>query len=91
MDSDSDNSPKVEHQPKNRQFICKGDAVLQYEIEEQRRFVITHTSVPVHMQGRGIAAKLAETALTYAEQNQYEIVAQCSYIASYMKRRSKDR
>ena len=47
---------------------------------------ITHTWVPKALEGRGIAAKLTKAALDIAKENQWKILAICSYTAAFLKR-----
>lgn len=79
----------ITHRAEEHAFYGASGGVLTYEIDNQGRFVILHTGVPEHLRGRGIAARLAEAALTFAEQKGYVVVPQCEYVAVYMKRRAK--
>jgi len=40
-----------------------------------------HTFVPPELRGQGIAAKLVEAGMQYAEAEQYEVLPTCSYIS----------
>jgi hypothetical protein len=61
------------------------NAVLVYIIS-QGLFVFTHTEVPPAFEGRGIAAKMAKTALDYARQKGFRVRSYCSYISLYIER-----
>ena len=47
---------------------------------------ITHTGVPPQLEGRGIAAALVKTALTWAHAQGYKVDPLCSYVRLYLKR-----
>jgi predicted GNAT family acetyltransferase len=50
------------------------------------RIVYNHTEVPPALEGRGLAAKFAKTALDFARANHLRVVPQCSYVASYIQK-----
>jgi predicted GNAT family acetyltransferase len=50
------------------------------------RIVYNHTEVPPALEGRGLAAKLAKTALDFARDNHLLVVPNCSYVASYIQK-----
>jgi len=60
-------------------------AVLDYRREGNTLF-LTHASVPPPIEGRGIAAELTKAALESARENGLRVVAQCSYVAAYLRR-----
>jgi predicted GNAT family acetyltransferase len=47
---------------------------------------ITHTGVPRAFEGRGIAASLVRSLMSYARENGLRVVPYCPYAVSYMKR-----
>lgn len=49
---------------------------------------ITHTGVPRMLEGRGIAAKLVQTALSWAREQKLKVDPVCSYVSAYMRRHS---
>jgi predicted GNAT family acetyltransferase len=60
-------------------------AVLDYRLDGDR-LVLTHAGVPPPIEGRGIAAALARTALLAARERGLGVVARCSYVAAYLRR-----
>ncbi|MBC2592901.1 N-acetyltransferase [Ruficoccus amylovorans] len=89
MKENTENAPvEVVHQPQQNRFVTADGGLLTYEIDGEGRFVVQHTGVPVELRGQGIAARLAEAALVFAEGKGYPVVPQCEYVAVYMKRRS---
>jgi predicted GNAT family acetyltransferase len=53
------------------------------------RMVLYHTEVPPPLEGKGLAAKLARTALDFARVNQLRVVPLCPYIAAFIRRRAE--
>lgn len=60
-------------------------AVLVYE-RYGKRIIFDHTGVPPALEGRGIAALLARTALDAARDEGLVVVPLCPYVTSYIRR-----
>src|SRR3954468_19845943 len=87
----SESQPKPEpvlNELAHRFEIREGDyvAVLEYRLRDGNRLVLTHTGVPLHLEGKGIAALLARTALDYAREHQMRVVPLCSFVQAYLQR-----
>ena len=50
------------------------------------RIVFTHTEVRPEYEGKGVGSKLAGGALTLAKDRGLQVVAQCPFIAAYLKK-----
>jgi uncharacterized protein len=50
------------------------------------QITLMHTGVPPALEGRGIAGKLAQTALDEARQQKLTVDPACPYVASYIHR-----
>lgn len=79
----------VVHNPDEKRFEVQLDndniAVTEY-MQHGKNMVFTHTEVPEAYEGRGIAGKLAKTALNYAKDEGYKVQPLCPFIRSYVKR-----
>ena len=78
----------VVHRPEQSRFEAEveGDvAFLAYERSEDG-VVMTHTIVPRHLEGRGIGASLAQSAVGWARGEDLEIEPQCSYVRAWMQK-----
>jgi predicted GNAT family acetyltransferase len=78
----------VVHRPERSRFEAEvegGVAFLSYERAGDTA-VMTHTIVPRELEGRGIAGRLAETAVGWARGEGLEIEPQCSYVRSWLHR-----
>lgn len=82
-----DSRDLVSHSQEGKQFTGAQGGLLTYDIDGDGCFVILHIEVPEHLRGQGIAAQLAEAAISYAERAQLKVVPQCAYAAAYLKRR----
>lgn len=62
-----------------------GRAIALYRIEGNT-ITFTHTEVPAHLQGRGIASRLVRGALESARARGLRVVPLCSFVADYIRR-----
>ncbi|WP_432987824.1 GNAT family N-acetyltransferase [Dactylosporangium sp. CA-233914] len=56
-----------------------------YRLREQE-ITFTHTEVEAAFEGKGVGSKLANGALTLAKDRGLQVVAQCPFIAAYLKK-----
>jgi predicted GNAT family acetyltransferase len=78
----------VEKNEEKQRYEVRADglmAVLTYE-RAGDQIVFLHTLVPEPLEGRGIAGQLAHTALEDARAEHLQVVAQCPYVAAYIRR-----
>src|SRR2546428_5342040 len=79
---------KVDHNVEAQRFeIHVGDdtARLEYRLRGST-IVYTHTVVPLALEGRGIAGRLAKEALDYARDRGLSVVPLCPYVAGYIRK-----
>ena len=62
-------------------LCCEADYQLDGKVVR-----MTHTGVPAQLEGRGIAAALVKTALSWARSQGYKVEPLCSYVRLYVKR-----
>lgn len=60
-------------------------AFLEY-IKEPDKIFFTHTEAPEELKGTGAAAKLVESALQHAKDNNLAVVPSCTYVANYINK-----
>ena len=58
---------------------------LDYLLDEDT-IVMTHVGVYPEHRGQGVAGKLVEIALNYAEENSLRVIPMCPYVAAYIRR-----
>jgi predicted GNAT family acetyltransferase len=91
MTSVNPNDLIVENNKAAKQFeIRTGDGLarLRYEMEGSKILLI-HTEVPKELEGRGIAGRLATSAMTYARDNGLKVVPLCPYVAAWLPRHAE--
>ena len=86
-------SATVLHEPNNQRFTIDiispdidGESVmaeLTYRLTGNN-IDFNHTYVPFNMRGKGLAELLVKAGLAWAESNEYEISASCSYVNPYL-------
>jgi uncharacterized protein len=84
----NDHTPEVHHRPHLHRFECLMEgqmSVCEYRLADGV-MLMTHTEVPVALEGRGIAAALVRAALAHAEREGLKVRPLCSYVGSYMRR-----
>jgi predicted GNAT family acetyltransferase len=60
-------------------------ALIQYTLAGDT-IIFNHTEVPAALEGRGIAGKMARTALEHAREQGLKVVPTCSYVAGYIRK-----
>lgn len=79
---------EVRHNEADHQFESEvegGLARVTYH-RAGNRITLIHTEVPEEAEGKGIAGSLVKYALSYARDQKLRVVAQCAYVAGYVKR-----
>lgn len=82
----------VLHDEKKHKFyivIDGKEAVLDYKLVDQETLNYWRTFVPPEFRNKGIASKLVEYALNYAQQHGYYVMPTCPYVHCYMNRNPK--
>lgn len=87
MSSDLDNVKVSNNRQAQRYEVVVGDALAMIEYGRMdQSIVFTHTEVPPALEGRGIAQKMAQTALEDARDQHLLVVPLCPFVAKYMRR-----
>lgn len=64
-------------------------AFITYEMDGPHKITFTHTTVPDALAGRGVASALAKFALDDARAQKLKVVAQCPFVASYIRKHAE--
>lgn len=83
----------VQHQPEQQNFVLAWQgqqARLDYLFRPAQGDLpavvnFTHTYVPPQFRGQGLAEQLVKAGLSWARQQDYQIVASCSYVAKFLR------
>ena len=72
----------------NHQYeIHVGEYVPKIEyIKSGNKIYLTHTEVPIELEGQGIASDLVKKVLADIQQNELKVVPLCPFIDKYIKR-----
>ncbi len=79
---------EIEHQEKKQRFVLEVDGA-EAELTYQRKgdvIIFDHTAVPPAIQHRGLADRLAATALEYAREQNLQVKPECRFMAVYIER-----
>ena len=80
---------EVRHNRDDQQFeaeVAGGTALIAYSTGDDGTITFHHTEVPPEAEGKGVARTLAVHALQYARDNKLQVVPECAYVASYVKK-----
>ncbi|HKB87077.1 MAG TPA: GNAT family N-acetyltransferase [Ignavibacteriaceae bacterium] len=83
---------EITHDKKNQKFMTRvGDSecYLNYNLPRKNVIDFYFTYVPGELRGKGIAAKLVEEGLQYAEREKLQVIPSCSYVNIYIHRYEK--
>jgi uncharacterized protein len=79
---------KVIHNEAEKRFEIWIDGYLSrldYRLEGNT-IIFYYTGVPTALEGQGIAGRLTQAALDYADAKSLNVVPLCSYVAAYIRR-----
>lgn len=62
------------------------EAELTYAKPEERVIDFQHTFVPEEFRNNGVGDQLIQAGLQYAQQQQFQVIASCPFVASYIRR-----
>jgi len=79
----------VQHDPQRQQFWLEPQPGLRGELDYALGPGLVnfhHTGVHPGLRGQGVAARLVEAGLAWAQAEQRRVQAGCSYVATYLER-----
>ena len=77
----------IKHDKENQRFyliINNKESTLKYKNIEKNTLDYYSTYVPEELREQGIAGKITEFALKYAQDNHYHILPSCPYVEKYI-------
>ena len=80
----------VIHEPERQRFVSvleEVESVLEYRLLPDHVIDFTRTFVPESLRGQGIAEKLVRTGISWAREQDFEMMASCWYVSRILKRR----
>jgi hypothetical protein len=87
MSADTGNIDVIHNRDAKRFEVQLGDqlAIADYQ-RAGKNIIFTHTEVPKAFEGRGIAGRMARTALDYAKEQNLKVQAVCPYMSAYIRK-----
>ena len=85
---------EIHHDKEGRRFFAVIDgrkAYMTYMNNGDKVLIFDHTYVPYSLRGKSIAAKIVESALNYARENNFKVVPGCSYVRTFINRNEQYR
>ena len=78
----------VRDNPSRHRFEVDVDGVVAFSVYRHKPGVVTfvHTEVPEALSGRGVGSTLARGALEIVRERGEKVIAECPFIASYIKK-----
>lgn len=61
-------------------------AIIESILNKENIMFLTHTEVPVALEGKGVGKKIVELALNYIKEHDYKLAPLCPFVAAYLKR-----
>lgn len=77
----------MRHDRAAQRFETASGTRLDYRAAGDDAIDITHTFVPDHLRGKGLAAQLMDAAIEHARINGLSLHASCDYAKAYLKRK----
>ncbi len=81
--------PTILHDTTVHKFYMEfpeGEAVLSYEIVDEKTLNFYSTYVPPALRGKNIAQLLVKAGFEYAKAHHYQVIPGCSYVKVYQER-----
>ena len=77
----------INNESQHRFEVHEGEETAYLEYRYYKKDIaLMHTFVPGVLEGKGIAAALAQYALEWARKNQKPVMVYCPYVAAFLKR-----
>lgn len=78
--------------PKKRFEMYIGDkiAFIDYILNKQGVIYLTHTEVPVGLEGQGVGSAIVSKTLDYIRSSGLKMAPLCPFVAAYLKRHPQD-
>ncbi|RXR21121.1 N-acetyltransferase [Flavobacterium amnicola] len=61
-------------------------AFIEYILNNENIMFLTHTEVPIGLEGKGAGSAIVLKTLTYIKEKKYTLAPLCPFVAAYVKR-----
>jgi predicted GNAT family acetyltransferase len=84
----------VRNDPQRSRFVLPlddGEAELIYTMFSEDVLDLQHTEIPPSGRGHGVGDALVRTALAYAREHGFRVMATCPYVQAWLRRHPDER
>jgi len=81
-------NPLILNQEKKR-FELEAEekiAFIEFILNKENIIFLTHTEVPIELEGKGIGSTIVSKTLSYIKEKEYTLAPLCPFVAAYIKR-----
>ena len=80
--------PLVLNEEKKRfELVIEGKiAYIEYILSNENIMFLTHTEVPVGLEGKGVGSAIVSKTLNYIKEKGYTLAPLCPFVGAYLKR-----
>lgn len=61
-------------------------AFIEYILNNENIMFLTHTEVPIGLEGKGVGSAIVSKVLDYIKEKGYTLAPLCPFVAAYLKR-----
>ncbi len=61
-------------------------AFIEYILTNENIMFLTHTEVPIELEGKGVGSAIVSQTLDYIKEKGYTLAPLCPFVAAYIKR-----
>lgn len=61
-------------------------AFIEYILNNENIMFLTHTEVPIELEGKGVGSAIVSQTLDYIKEKGYTLAPLCPFVAAYLKR-----
>ena len=61
-------------------------AFIEFILNNENILFLTHTEVPIGLEGKGVGSEIVSKTLNYIQEKEYTLAPLCPFVATYIKR-----
>jgi uncharacterized protein len=61
-------------------------AFIEFILNNENILFLTHTEVPIGLEGKGVGSTIVSKTLNYIKEKRYTLAPLCPFVAAYLKR-----
>lgn len=85
--NNTENSLILNEEKKRFELEAEGKiAFIEYILNNENIMFLTHTEVPIGLEGKGVGSAIVSKTLSYIKEKGYTLAPLCPFVAAYIKR-----